>query len=279
MKIGLIDVDSKMPNLALMKISTYHKNRGDSVEWWAGGLFNKIYDKAYASKVFDFSKLPEDMPDNTEIGGSGYSLKKRLPEEIESMDLDYSIYPDCNYSIQRFSTGCTKACSFCIVRKKEGLLKPVNAMNLNPRGEFVRLIDNNFFANPLWREAIECLKGIGLPVWFEGVDARDLTEKQAKALLELKHYKRIHMAWDNPEDDINWSEIISWIPAYRIMVYILIGYNTTKEEDLYRVELLRSLKVSPFVMPYNKFDSYQKRFARWVNHKAIFKSVKWENYN
>lgn len=279
-KIGLIDIDSKIPNLALMKISTYHKNKGDNVEWWKGSLFNNIYDKTYASKVFDFSKFDiEDFPKGVEIGGSGYDLKKRLPNEIECMDLDYCIYPDCDYSVQRFSVGCNKNCGFCVVRKKEGLLKPIIVpMNLNPKGKRIVVIDNNFFANPLWKDAINYLEKTNQPVDFQGIDARDLTKEQAKALLGLKHYKQIHMAWDNPKDDIDWAKIISWIKSYRIMVYVLIGYNTTKEEDLYRVETLRSYKLDPFVMPYDKFDSYQKRFARWVNHKAIFKSVKWEEY-
>ncbi len=74
------------------------------------------------------------------------------------------------------------------------------------------------------------------------------------------------------------ERLTRYIKPYKVMCYVLIGFQSTETEDLYRVETLRKLKIDPFVMPYNKNDPYQKRFARWVNHKAIFKSVPWEMY-
>jgi len=277
--IALIDVDSKIPNIALMKLSAWHKARGDKVGWWCGQLFNGYYDKAYASKIFDFSQMPEGMPENVEIGGSGYDLKKRLPPAIERLCPDYDLYPDCDYSIQRFHVGCIRKCDFCIVNQKEGNIKPVKPMELNPKGKYIRVIDNNFFSNPRWKDAIKYLQDKKQPICFDGIDARILTEEHARALNSFKLYKRIHMAWDNPDDHINWGQITTWIKAYKIMVYVLIGYNSTEEEDLYRVEMLREMKIDPFVMPYDKSDPYQRKFARWVNRKAIFKSVKWEDYS
>jgi len=279
MKIGLIDIDSKIPNLALMKLSAYHKSKGDDVEWWKGTLFHSQYDKVYASKVFDFSKLPYDLPKDIDIGGSGIDINKKLPDEVEQESPDYTIYPDCDYSIQLFSRGCYRKCKFCIVPEKEGNINPVIPMKLNPNGKWIRVLDNSFFANPNWKEAVKYLKETNLPVFFESIDARILKKEQAIELNNIKLYKQIHMAWDNPEDDIDWFWITDLVSAYKIMVYILIGYNTTRQDDMYRVQLLRALNIDPFVMPYNKHDPYQKRFARWVNHKAIFKSVEWKDYN
>ncbi len=276
MKIGLYPVDSKMANLALMKISAWHRERGDETE-----LFNPLwpYDKVYVSQVFNYSNIPNTIHCQHECGGTGYDVKKCLPDEIESCDPDYSIYPNCEYSIQLFSRGCPRKCSFCIVPEKEGDIRPVKPMELNPNGNRIEILDNNFFANPEWRSAVDFLILCKQPVNFHGVDARLLTDEMMVELNNLKHFKQIHMSWDNPNHRIDWLKIIKIISPYKIMCYVLIGYNSTQEEDLHRVEKLRSLKIDPFVMPYNKNDEYQKRFARWVNHKAIFKSVKWENYN
>jgi len=101
---------------------------------------------------------------------------------------------------------------------------------------------------------------------------------------KVKLLKQIYFAWDIPtkvmEEYVKKGILLlkDWMPLSRIAFYVLVGFNTTPEQDLYRVETLRNLGVDPFVMPYEKSDPYQKRFARWVNHKAIFKSVKWKDY-
>lgn len=281
MKIGLIDVDGHgFPNLALMKISAYHKSIGDNVELATIGE----YDRLYASKLFKFSEdlnsslISSSQP--TIKGGSGYDLKINLPEEIELCEPDYSIYPMYDFSLQFYSRGCIRNCPFCIVRQKEGNIKSVKPMALNPNGKRIEILDNNFFANPEWKSAIEHLQSEMQPVNFHGVDARIMNEEQAFWLNKLKHHKQIHIAWDNPKDNIipHIQEMIKHIKPYRIMCYVLIGYWSTPEQDLYRIEKLRQLNIDPFVMAYDKSDTYQKRFARWVNHKAVFKTVKWSEY-
>lgn len=279
MKIGLIDIDGHgFPNIALMKVSTYYKN--DNVEMATIGK----YDKVYISKIFNFSKdLNSSLIESSEWikGGTGYDIKSKLPHEIDICQPDYSIYPMYNFSLQFFSRGCIRNCPFCVVREKEGYIKSVEPMNLNPHGKHIEILDNNFFANPEWREAISYLLKVNQPVNLHGVDIRIMNEEQAFHLNQLKHMKQIHIAWDIPNMDLvpKLKEITNYIKPYKLMCYVLIGFNSTPEQDLYRVEKLRELKIDPFVMPYNKSDSYQRKFARWVNHKAIFKTVKFSGYH
>lgn len=276
MKIGLIDIDNKIANLPLMKIKSYYKNNCD---WYDG--FSK-YDKVYISKIFDFSKDYEYYIKAAEIikGGTGYDIKSKLSDEIENCQPDYSIYPDCDYSVQYFSRGCIRSCPYCIVQEKEGWIYPVSPMNLNPKGEWIEILDNNFFANPQWEEAIKYLRNKKQPVNFHGIDVRLINEKQCQALNSLKHIKQIHIGWDNPKENLipKIQEMIKYIKPYKIMCYVLIGYWSSKEEDYYRVQKLKSLGIDPFVMPYNKDDPYQNNFTRWCDFKAIFKRIKWKWY-
>lgn len=283
MKIRLINIDSKMANIALMKISAYHKEKGHEVDW-LDPLFDSTtkIDRVYASKIFNFTPDYEYFP-NTEIikGGSGYDIATQLDKEIDEIrNLDYTIYPNVDYSMQFFSRGCIRNCPFCIVREKEGFIKPVEYMELNPNGKHIEVLDNNFFANPNWKDAVNKLLEWKQPVNLHGVDVRLMNEEQAYYLNKLKHYKQIHIAWDNPRIDLipKLKEILKYVKPYKLMSYVLIGYDSTPEQDLYRVEKLRELKIDPFVMPFDKSDQYQKNFARWVNHKAIFKTVSWEDY-
>jgi hypothetical protein len=279
MKVGLFNLEPQINNTAMMQVSQFHKQLGDKVEVYSP-LYHQEYDKIYAFSIFDFT--PKDRITKAMFcGGTGFDLFKKLTPEMESCDYDYSIFPNCKTSYIWFSRGCIRDCPFCVVRKKEGFIHPVIPKCLNPKGEYISIMDNNFFANPKWREAIEQIKIWNQPITFQsGLDARIFNEEQGEALRKLNIYKRIYFAWDNTKDDLRpkFQEILQYIKAYKIMVYVLIGFNSTPEEDLYRVEELRKLKIDPFVMPFNKKDRYQRDFARWVNFKAIFKSVKWEDY-
>lgn len=282
MKIGLIDVDGHggYPNYALMKLSAFHKEQGDLVEW-ADPLFGG-YDKVFMSKVFTFT------PDNTDIyncevikGGTGYDIKSKLPDEIESFNrLDYSIYPKCDYSILFYSRGCIRQCPFCLVREKEGYIHPVDPDNLNPNGKHIEVLDNNFFANPEWKSAIDHLMSINLPVNLHGVDVRIMTEEHAYYLNKLKLQTNIHIAWDLPQIDLTdkLREVTKYIKPYKLTCYVLVGFNSTMEQDLYRLRRLKELGITPFVQPYRDFDNertptmYEKDLARWANKMWIFKS-------
>lgn len=278
MRIGLIDIEPKIFNTAYMQISQYHKDKGDTVEWWTP-LEHRQFDAVYCSSLFDYTNKSQ-IPSDVICGGTGYEITSRLSRAMEKSELDYSIYPKCDKSYIWFSRGCFRDCPFCCVRQKEGDIHSVPAKELNPIGEIVCVQDNNFFANETWYIAIELLQKWSMPVEFLNIDARILTQEQAESLLMLKHTKQIKIAWDNPRENLTaiLRQVIKWIKPYRLMCYVLIGYWSTPQEDMFRIETLQSLGIDPFVMPYNKKDLYQKSFARWVNHKAIFKKVKWEDY-
>lgn len=287
MRVGLIDVDSKWKthgNLALMKIASYHKGQGDPVEW-AHPLYMKQFDKIYASSLFTTSNK-DDIPYFAVKGGPGFIADNcvtiTLPPEIERCNPDYSLY-HLDFSYQRYSKGCENGCRFCVVPELEGhVTTPVRPMALNPKGKYIYLLDSNFFASERWRWAIEHLRKVNQPIHWEGIDVRILSPEMVDEIFSMPLKGRIHIAWDNPREKID--KRIAYLfntesLRRKVMCYVLIGFNSKKEEDLYRVETLRSLGVDPFVMPYDRSDMYQRNFARWCNHKPIWKTIPWAKYN
>jgi len=281
MKVRLLARDSKQPNIAIMKISTYHKNRGDDVNWY-NPLLDQDCDLLYESILFDFTPSYFYYPKCKVVkGGTGYDISLKLCDEIEKINiLDYSLYPDCDYSMQFYSRGCNNKCSFCVVPKKEGKIRAVEPMTLNPKGKWIEILDNSFFDNPNWRNAV---KDIGnKSVNLLGVRLQTLNEEKVETLNKLKFAKnkKIHIAWDFPKENLKpkleW--LISKISKNKIVCYVLVGYNSSMEEDLYRLRILKELGITPFVMAYNKFDSYQKDITRWANVRAIFNKIDFTDY-
>lgn len=282
MKIGLIDIDSKIPNLALMKISAYFKAQGGKVEL-TSPLFAGQFHFVFASKIFNYTEKPI-LPEKAILGGSGYSLKTCLDNNIEYLMPDYSLY-NCNYAIGFTSRGCNRKCQFCIVPEKEGKWHKVGDIYQFWNGQKkLKLLDNSLNTDEdFFIEIVKQFRKEQIEVDFsQGLDIRYLTDKQANYLKQVKLWKRIHFAWDLMGTERAVKRGIKVLTKYKLnwqsTFYVLIGFNTTPEEDLYRVEILRELKVDPFVMPYDKFNRYQMDFSRWVNRKEIFKSVKWEDY-
>ena len=293
MKIALFDVDSKIPNLALMKISTYHKSLGDDVVMY-DPLWMNEYDKVYASTIFKFSDKSLVDEKRMEVGGTGWDLKTVLAPEIEKSNPAYTIY-GYPHNIGFTMRGCRFRCGFCVVPEKEGKHNtPMTISDLWQQRDsnFIMLLDNDFFGNPSWRDRVEEMTSNKLRISFsQGLNIRLIDKDQAEALAavdyrSMKNTRRVvHFAWD--QYGAGTERLImkgielcvdAGIRPSHMMFYILIGYNTTPEQDLYRVEKLRGLGCDPYVMPYNKEDRYQKNFARWVNHKALFKSVDWVDY-
>ena len=294
MRVGILQVDGKLPNLALMKICAYHERMGDTVSWYDGALFNDNYDKIYASKIFAFSPMPELPKDKSVIGGTGIDFYNKLPSEIENETPSYTLYPNCDYHLGFSMKGCRFSCSFCCVPKKEG--KPykyssIDGILINPNGgKKLVLLDNDFFGSGDWEINLKRIIELGLKVNFnQGLNIRILTQRQADLLAKCKYYnlhftsRYLTFAWDRYEDREDIMRGIekcdnAGIRRDHLQFFALIGYNTTPEQDLDRVMTLKEMGCLPFVMPYNKFDDYQKRFARWVNMRAVFKTVKWEDY-
>lgn len=289
MKIGLIDVDGhNFPNVALMKVASWHRMHGDDVQM-AIPVFGE-YDRIYASKVFTFTPDFDPIQYNAkEIirGGTGYDIKSRLPEDIDAhRGLCYDLYPQYPFSVQFYSRGCIRSCPFCLVRDKEGSIHSVEPMEWNPNAEWIEVLDNNFFASPDWRVAIADLKMQKMPVKFHGVDVRIMDEEQAFALNTLKHKGLIHIAWDLPQLDLTHQleAMIKYIKPYKIACYVLVGFNSTKEQDLLRLETLKRLHILPFVQPYRDFENkriptqYEKDLARWANRAWLFKKMDFEDF-
>ena len=288
-KIGLIDVDGhNFPNFALMRTSAYYKSKGYNVEW--ANMFNE-YDKVVASKIFTFSQDFNYLSlrsDEIIKGGTGYDIKSKLPAAIEnSLAMDYSIYPQYPFSIQFFSRGCIRKCPFCLVRDKEGYISPVKPVELNPKGEWIEVLDNNFFANPEWHTAVDYLLKAKQPVKLHGVDVRIMDEEQAFYLNKLKMKQNIHIAWDLPQIDLTdkLKEMIKHVKPYKITCYVLVGFNSTIEQDLFRLNTLKSLGITPFVQPYRDFvnerkpKQYELDLARWANKMWLFKSFDFTEFS
>lgn len=293
MKIALYDVDSKIPNLALMKISHFHKTLGDDVCWY-DPLWKNTYDKIYASTIFEYSDKSGLDVGRMDIGGTGWDYKTKLPPEIEVSPPDYSLY---NYAHSMGFTmrGCRFRCKFCVVPQKEG--KPYEEHTIDEiwqqrSSDFIVLLDNDFFGNPSWQQRIGEILDNRLNVNFnQGLNIRLITEEQAEALASVEFRnmnntkKQVYFAWD--QFGKGTEKLIdrgiercfdAGIKPREMAFFVLIGFNSTPDQDLYRVSKLANLGCDPYVMPYDRSDQYQKHFARWVNHKALFRSTPWEEY-
>ena len=274
MKVGLYNIEPKIENTALMQISHYHKERGDQVEWYEESLWG--YDKVYCSSLFDFTDKSK-VPPQAIRGGTGFDLTTKLPFDC---DLDYSLYPACDCSYLWFSRGCVNKCGFCVVPRKEGKIKVAEPKNLNPNGKWIQVQDNNFFGNPAWREAIEWLREAGQPVDFQGVDARLMTGEMCEALNSLNHEKQIKIAWDNPKLDLRpkLKNLTKYVKVYRLRCYVLIGYNSTLQEDIYRVRELQKLGIDIYIMCIDRTDKHQKKFQKWVNGFA-YRNIEFADFD
>lgn len=293
MVIGLIDVDGHhFPNLALMKLSAWHKSQGNTVEWWWG--WGK-YDRVYMSKVFDDTYSPdiEEPLNAAEIikGGTGYSLDNHLPYEAEHIMPDYSLYPSLTQdtSFGFLTRGCPRACPFCVVAAKEGrrAVKVADLSEWWAGQRNIKLLDPNLLACRKHMDLLSQLADSG--AWVDitqGLDARLLTEDNIAALNRVK-VKMLHFAWDLMEqsDAVLWGlslyARLGGLDERERRVYVLTNYNTSIEEDLYRLYHLREMRFDPYVMIYDKPHAPKaiQRLQRWVNNKYIWRTcTRFEDY-
>lgn len=294
MKIGLIDVDGhNFPNLALMKISAWHKAHGDSVEWYNPIVHStgNMLDKIYMSKVFTFTEDYQYPLFAREIekGGTGYKLySKNLPDEVENIFPDYSIYPECDYAIGFLTRGCIRNCPWCIVPKKEGPIRPAATWQQIKRPDSRKIVfmDNNVLACP---HGIEQIKELGnQKIWIDfnqALDARLISPEIAELLSKCHWIRFIRMACDTSEMLPVIERAIGYMMAAGVSKSRFWAYALVQDVDEAhdRIVQLRKMGVEPFAQPYRDFNGgepteEQKALARWCNRKELFRSCSWEEY-
>jgi hypothetical protein len=311
MKIGLIDVDGhNYPNLPLMKLSAWHKAQGNTVRWYDpfDGLIEE-YDKVYMSKVFSFTPDYEHPIYAKEVdkGGSGYCIElengkevyhkerdKNLPDEIEHIYPDYSLYPeqtkDTAYGF--LTRGCPRGCEFCVVKDKpsDGRCshKVADLSEFWRDQKNVVLCDPNILACREHMELLQQLVDSKAKVEFnQGLDIRLVNDRNIELLKQIK-LDGIHFAFDRWQDkDIIEPKLREFAAKTgynkdrgRVMVYILTNFDTTIEQDIYRIQLCRELKFSPYPMIYDKehADPIYRKLQRWCNNFIFWKVPTFEEY-
>ena len=307
MKIGFIDCDKKnkknpFPNLALMKISAYHKSLGDKTEWYEPLISLEKYDKVYVSKVFSFSDDYEYpiYADEIEYGGSGFAIKmingkefydktkdKPLPYEIEHIYPDYSLYGITNTAYGFMTRGCPRGCEFCHVKAMQGGIshKVADLSEFWNGQNNIVLLDPNISACVEWKVVFQQLIDSKACVDFsQGLDIRLMTDEKIEMLSHIKN-KGVHFAWDRYEDKNiilprleHFKAITKW-DRRKIIVYCLVGdrERTVTNNDLERIMIMREMGVYPYVMIYDKESlpkSHElKKLQRWVNNRFIWEST------
>lgn len=306
MKIGIYDADShNFPNLPLMKISAWHKARGDDVEF----VFPlEHYDRIYVSRVFGDEYTTYDdtlLLQANEIiyGGTGFAIKvengkevyrkeidKDLPFEIEHIYPDYSLYPDLTKDTAYgfLTRGCPNNCGFCIISQKEGRVshKVADLSEFWNGQKYIKLLDANTLA---CRDRLNLLRQLAESKAYvdftQGLDARFITEETAEVLKQIKT-KRVHFAFDLMENE---HAILRGLKLYKeitrqsidkSIVYILTNYNTTIEEDIYRLEKVSELGYLPDIRIYRKPSAPQvlRDLQRWCNNRRLYRSSDFMDY-
>ncbi len=306
-RVLLLQLDGKIPNLALMRIASHHRQQGDEVELRTPptslnverGLWND-HDTVYASLIFERTRpraerLLQVRPDAV-IGGTGWSDTKTLGDVgIPDGPLDYSDYPAWPHSLGFTQRGCRLKCGFCKVPTKEPDLKAVATVREIWRGEpwpkNLLLLDNDFFGVPSWRREIEELNAGGFKVcWNQGFNVRLIGEEEAKAIASTQYRddqfktRMLYTAWDNRKDERRLFRNLELLAKHGvapddITVYMLIGYwaGETEQDWLFRQSRLREFGARPYPMPYDRTNSLQMGFQRWCIRRSDMK-VSWQEY-
>lgn len=290
MRIGLVDVDGhRFPNLALMKLSAWHKAQGDCVEF-ADPMFGR-YDRVYMSKVFTFTPdCPDYYPCEVVRAGTGYKdYTTVLPEEVEHICPDYSLY-SVREAYGFLTRGCVNRCPWCVVPHKEGGIRPASPIRefIGNRRQAV-LLDNNVLASDFGLEQIEEIVRMGIAVDFnQGLDARRAAADPyiLDLLARVKWMRYIRFACDRRaqlEPVIKCVEELGkrGVKRYRFFVYCLVQ---DIDDALFRINTFRKMNINPFAQPYRDFDNNikptkeQRRLANWCNKKTCFYGCEFKDY-
>jgi len=294
MKVLLVDVDStKFPNLALMKWSGFHERIGNSVFFRRPCSPDEVYISCVFSKNASIARgIATMFPDaRIYLGGAGLN-DAVLPHEVEHAMPDYSLY-GIDYSVGYLTRGCIRNCPWCIVPKIEGGFKEHAELDefLEPRHRKVVLMDNNLLASERVHEILSALWLRKLSVCFtQGLDIRLVTPDIARLLSRIRGRTRswktgaFYFSWDDPDEE---SEVIEGISNLKklgvkrkLIFYILVGFNTSWEDDWHRVDTLIKLGCNPFVMRYNHRtdDLNLNKLSKWVN-KMYYQFIPFDNFD
>lgn len=294
MRIMICQLDGILMNVALGKLATYHHLKGDNVSF-SEPEPDRIYYGAIYSKTVEKFKFQNSFPGITLVkGGYYFNRKLDLPSKIEFLMPYYALW-DVDYSIGYTSRGCIRKCPFCIVPTKEGRIRDhqfIADFHHKDHNQII-LLDNNFFASPNWRSNISYINELGLKVNFnQGLDLRILTEEMANILADTRSYthrfdgKGYFFAFDDIKDEEKIRKgldllLSSGINPNIIFVYVLSGFNSTFEDDLYRCQLLwHEYHVHPYLMRIDGSRSNKKlnALARWANRPALHRNHTFTQY-
>ena len=293
MNIGILAVDSNYPNLALMKISSYHKVRGDNVEW-----YNPLchYDKVYAAKVFSFT--PDYgyyiNADQVEKGGTGYDISKILSVEIDRLQPDYSLYPsvDSKTAYGFLTRGCPNKCKWCVVPTKEGKITPymdIEEIAIDGRKNII-LMDNNVLASDYGLQQIEKIVSMDVRVDFnQGLDARLVTDDIAQLLARVKWMNCIRFGCDTPGQIAECERATALIDKYgykgEYFFYCILMNDFKEAFNRVNHWRKRGRRFLPHAQPYRDLNNphqiipqWQKDLAGWVDKKWIFRSCEFKDF-
>ena len=316
MRVRITQLDGKFPNLALMRISAFHKGRGDEVHFTFSphrDLFEMDYDRVYASCIFKFNldrvaTLRTYFPDAI-VGGSAvenYDLTqigRRAQLTVEdalgtpATEMDYSLHPTFKASLGFTQRGCRLKCGFCGVPGKEGLNHSVGTIADIWRGEGhqkkLHLLDNDFFGQPKeqWRARVEEIRAGGFRVCLnQGINIRFIDDESAEALASLEYRddqfqrRRLYTAWDNPKQEQLFFDGVDrleryGIPPTNLMTFMLIGYwpDETWDRIWHRFNRMVERGIRPYPMVYDRSRTDLLCFQRWVV-RGLYRIVKWDEY-
>ena len=277
MKISLL-TDAPKHNLALMQLSAWHKQRGDQVT-----LNMPIIpaDYTYASVLFEKNRNLF-IADN--YGGPAF--KDSVLPIGRDLKPDYNLF-DLGYSLGYTFRPCFRKCGFCKVPEMNHPDKEHHSIwdFHDPKFKKICLLNNNTFFDNQWRETFEEIGGADLTVIDEnGYDLRLLNDEKAFVLKHTKWANKLHFAWDDIEDEkeiVRGLELLKKYKINNVHIYVLIGFDTTLEQDLYRCQKLVDFGYDPYIMPYSQ-NKEEKRFKRFINTFMWrkYKTIKeaWENY-
>lgn len=319
MKIGIIDADlldngTRHPNLALMKISAYHKNKGDSVELIDDYSKTKFYEKIYVSKVFNFTKIPDKIFRSKKyiLGGTGLpEFDKPLEYEIEHSKPDYELYTEyvlkqirlgvkkeiyykdyLDYSIGFVTRGCFRKCEFCVNKKYDRAVvhSPV-AEFLDNKKPYIYLWDDNFLAYSCWEKILDELIATKKPFQFrQGLDIRLMTESKASVLANVKYHGDFIFAFDHIKDsELIQKKLKIWKNHVKktTKLYVLVAFESTDITDIKnafeRIKILMEHGCLPYIMRYEAYkgsehENLYVQLARWCNQPNLFKKMSFRQF-